>query len=93
MLICCKNCPFRGAHPRRTPYGPGDWCEHPDNDRGVPVAWLDPVTAALRCAVVEGEGPTTPARGRHQRYFLKDPTVMLRVRPKSAAHGRRKTLG
>ena len=50
MLTCCSDCQYRGARPRRTLYGPGVWCSHPDNRDSVPRGVLHAASASVECA-------------------------------------------
>lgn len=55
MLTCCSECPYRGARPRRTLYGPDVWCAHPDNGESLPLAILDEDSARVLCAFTGSE--------------------------------------
>ena len=46
-LKCCSGCRYGDARARRTPYGPGIWCAHPDNQDGVPQGVLDAESASV----------------------------------------------
>lgn len=50
MLICCSECRYRSARPRRTQHGPDVWCNHPGNPQSVPQGVLDVETARVSCA-------------------------------------------
>lgn len=54
-LKCCSGCRYGNARARRTPYGPGIWCGHPENHDGVPQGVLDAESAKVVCAF--GEAP------------------------------------
>lgn len=58
-LKCCSGCQYGHARARRTPYGPGVWCAHPENRDGVPQGVMDAGSASVVCAF--GEVPVEKA--------------------------------
>ncbi len=73
-LKCCGGCRYGNARARRTPYGPGIWCGHPDNQDGVPQGVLDAESASVVCAF--GESPTDKA----EPSPVREPVVKVRRR-------------
>ena len=68
MLMCCSDCQYRGARPRRTLYGPGVWCSHPDNRDSVPRGVLHAGSASVECAYTQpGEARKPDERGQGGR--------------------------
>jgi len=84
MLMCCSDCQYRGARPRRTLYGPGVWCSHPDNRDSVPRGVLHAGSASVECAYARSgaareQGDRAPA-GRVRERRERGPVVRVRRR-------------
>lgn len=73
-LKCCSGCRYGNARARRTPYGPGIWCAHPENQDGVPQGVLDAESASVVCAF--GEAPAESA----EKGSARKPEVKVRRR-------------
>lgn len=73
-LKCCSGCRYGNARARRTPYGPGVWCGHPDNHDGVPQGVMDAESASVVCAF--GGAPA----GRAGEAPVPEPVVKVRRR-------------
>lgn len=73
-LKCCSGCRYGNARARRTPYGPGIRCAHPENQDGVPQGVLDAESASVVCAF--GEAPVAKREHRSER----EPVVKVRRR-------------
>ncbi len=77
-LKCCSGCRYGSARARRTPYGPGMWCAHPDNEDGVPQGVLQAESASVVCAF--GEAPVTDGR----EHTAREPVPVVKVRRRIA---------
>jgi hypothetical protein len=73
-LKCCSGCRYGDARARRTPYGPGIWCAHPDNQDGVPQGVLDAESASVVCAFGEASS------GGDREEAGRKPVVKVRRR-------------
>ena len=77
MLMCCSDCQYRGARPRRTLYGPGVWCSHPENRDSVPRGVLHAASASVEC--IYARNREAPAR--------RDNTPVVKVRRRIPVSG------
>lgn len=73
-LKCCSGCRYGNARARRTPYGPGIWCAHPENQDGVPQGVLDAASASVVCAFGEASA------GGDREEAGRKPVVKVRRR-------------
>jgi len=64
-LTCCSDCRYSVARARRTMYGQGARCGHPDNRDGVPQGVMDPKSGEIVCAY--DVTPAEPAADRERR--------------------------
>jgi len=73
-LKCCSGCRYGDTRVRRTLYGPGIWCSHPDNPDGVPQGELDATSARVVCAF--GQAPAE----KREPGAAREPAVKVRRR-------------